>query len=196
MTFFLGLTGSIATGKSTIDDIFTELGITVVDGDVVAKHAQEKGQPSVVAIDYAFPGVIDEEGNIDRKKLASIVFSDSEKLDLLNKTMEPFLRAEFEKMLDAFKETSQKIVVFDIPLMYELHYADVFDAIMVSFVTPEIQLERLMSRNNLTKAEAEARIHSQWPIEQKAKLADIVIDNSKSIEETRKQVQNWLSTML
>lgn len=192
MSYVLGVTGGIATGKSTVINVFKELGFPVVDGDVVARLVVEPGQPCLTALtDYFGEEILLDTGALDRRKLAEIVFSDEEKRKKMNAVMDPFIRREIEAEIKEAKKKSP-LVVADIPLLYEGGYQQYFDAVAVVYVTPALQLERLMKRNSYTEEEARHRISSQWPIDRKKELADIVFDNQGSIRQTKEQVLSWL----
>lgn len=192
MSYVLGVTGGIATGKSTVINVFKELGFPVVDGDVVARLVVEPGQPCLTALtDYFGEEILLDTGALDRRKLAEIVFSDEEKRKKMNAVMDPFIRREIEAEIKEAKKKSP-LVVADIPLLYEGGYQQYFDAVAVVYVTPALQLERLMKRNSYTEEEARHRISSQWPIDRKKELADIVFDNQGSIRQTKDQVVSWL----
>ncbi|MDR0920927.1 MAG: dephospho-CoA kinase [Lactobacillales bacterium] len=195
MTYFLGLTGSIATGKSTVGKIFLEHDIPVISGDEVAKKTQEKGQPAFHAIVQAFgQEVLFADGTLNRKKLGSIVFSNPEKMEELDKLMNTFLREAFATIYKKYQESQVPLVVLDIPLLFEKDYTSLMDEIMVVYLPETIQLSRLMERNHLSEKEAKQRISSQWSVEKKKQLADVIINNSGSVEETRKQVEDWLTS--
>ncbi|WP_320164615.1 dephospho-CoA kinase [uncultured Trichococcus sp.] len=193
MSYILGLTGSIATGKSTVAKLFLSAGIPVVDADLGARAVVLPGAPGLADIvrhfgeDYLLP-----DGTLDRKRLGELIFSDREKraeLDaLLKERIQHWIHAEKERYINE----GHDLIVLDIPLLYEGGYQDSCDAVMVVYVPAEIQLQRLMSRNHLDADEAARRMQSQLSIEKKKELADFVIDNSGTIEETEKQVNEWL----
>nr|WP_321293308.1 dephospho-CoA kinase [uncultured Trichococcus sp.] len=193
MSYILGLTGSIATGKSTVAKLFLSAGIPVVDADLGARAVVLPGAPGLADIvrhfgeDYLLP-----DGTLDRKRLGELIFSDREKraeLDaLLKERIHHWIHAEKERYINE----GHDLIVLDIPLLYEGGYQDSCDAVMVVYVPEELQLQRLMSRNHLDADEAARRMQSQLSIEKKKELADFVIDNSGTIEETEKQVNEWL----
>lgn len=193
MSYILGLTGSIATGKSTVAKLFLSAGIPVVDADLGARAVVLPSAPGLADIiehfgeDYLLP-----DGTLDRKRLGALIFSDREKrkeLDaLLKERINDWIQAEKERYISEGHE----LIVLDIPLLYEGGYEDSCDAVMVVYVPEELQLQRLMIRNHLDADEATRRMQSQLSIEKKKKLADFVIDNSGTIEETEKQVNEWL----
>lgn len=192
MSFVLGITGGIASGKSTVVDFFKAEGFPVVDGDIVAREVVEPGSDGLRALEKVFGRtILQNDGRLDRKKLGSIIFQNEQKRHLLNKTLDPFIRGEIERQTLEAKKISPLVIV-DIPLLFEGHYESMMDEVATVYVTPKIQLERLMARNDLSEEEAIKRINSQLSLEEKKKRADIVFDNCHSQETTRQQVLNWL----
>ena len=193
MSYILGLTGSIATGKSTVAKLFLSAGIPVVDADLGARAVVLPGAPGLAdIIEHFGEAYLLSDGTLDRKRLGALIFSDREKrkeLDvLLKERINDWIQAEKERYISE----GHKLIVLDIPLLYEGGYEDSCDAVMVVYVPEELQLQRLMSRNHLDADEAARRMQSQLSIEKKKELADFVIDNSGTIEETKKQVNDWL----
>lgn len=193
MSYILGLTGSIATGKSTVAKLFLSAGIPVVDADLGARAVVLPGAPGLAdIIEHFGEAYLLSDGTLDRKRLGALIFSDREKrkeLDvLLKERINDWIQAEKERYISE----GHKLIVLDIPLLYEGGYDDSCDAVMVVYVPEELQVQRLMSRNHLDADEATRRMQSQLSIEKKKELADFVIDNSGTIEETKKQVNDWL----
>ena len=189
----IGLTGSIASGKSTVSNMLKEYGFPIVDADVVARQVVEPGSETLKKIAEAFgEEVLTENGELDRKKLGSIIFNDEEKRQLLNSIMHPAIRKEMLRQRDEYLEKGEKTVIMDIPLLFESKLQHFVDKILVVSVSEDVQLERLMKRNQLTEEEAKARIQSQLPLSVKEQGADAVINNNGSIEETRKQLEQIL----
>lgn len=193
MSYILGLTGSIATGKSTVAKLFLSAGIPVVDADLGARAVVLPGAPGLAdIIEHFGEAYLLSDGTLDRKRLGALIFSDREKrkeLDvLLKERINDWIQAEKERYISE----GHKLIVLDIPLLYEGGYEDSCDAVMVVYVPEELQVQRLMSRNHLDVDEAARRMQSQLSIEKKKELADFVIDNSGTIEETKKQVNDWL----
>ncbi|MTD38671.1 dephospho-CoA kinase [Erwinia sp. CPCC 100877] len=192
MSMVLGLTGGIATGKSTVSQVFKATGFPIVDGDVIAREVVETGQPALKEIAAAFgEQILDEAGGLHRKKLGQIIFSDSVKRARLNEIMSPYLRTAILSELQ-LKKKQAPLVILDIPLLYEGGYEQFVDQVAVVYVTEKIQMKRLMDRDHLTENEARKRISSQWPIDQKKQRADIVFDNQGSKETTKRTVEKWL----
>ena len=192
MSFVLGVTGGIASGKSTVVNFLKTEGFPVVDGDIVAREVVEPGSEGLNALEEMFGSeILQKDGSLDRKKLGALIFQNEQKRQVLNKTLDPFIRGEIEKQTAEAKNKSDLVIV-DIPLLFEGHYEAMMSAVAVVYVTPEIQLKRLMNRNDLSEKAALARINSQLSLEQKKKRADIVFDNCNSQERTKEQVLDWL----
>lgn len=194
MGFVLGLTGGIATGKSTVVAIFRSFGFPIVDGDQIAREIVEVGQPALAAIEKVFgAAVILPDGQLDRKKLGEIIFNQPEKRHVLNQLLDPFLRKTILDRVESYQAKSELVIV-DLPLLFEGDYIDTVDAIATVYVPESVQLKRLMARDNLSEQDAKKRMNSQWPIEEKKAKSSIVFDNQQSIAETKKQVIAWLKS--
>ena len=184
----VGLTGSIGTGKSTVASIFKELGAYVIDADEVV-HKLLKRKDIKEKIRKEFGDVFTPEGEIDRKKLASIVFNNPEKKKKLEQILHPEVFKEIEKF---FKQVEEKdpnaVAIADVPLMIETGSYKNYYPVIVVYAPREVQLERLIKRG-MDKEDALRRIKSQMPIEEKVKYADIVIDNTGSLQDLRKKVE-------
>ncbi|MGP6146846.1 dephospho-CoA kinase [Jeotgalibaca sp. A122] len=193
MTFILGLTGGIATGKSTVSRYFAEKGIPVVDADLAARKVVEPGTEGLAGIVSHFgPAILNMVGTLNRKKLGSIIFADEAKRQVLNQTLQNHIQRQIHNETQELLEKKHPLIVLDIPLLFESGYDKNCDAVMVVYTTPEVQKKRLMARNNLTEQEAKDRMASQIAIDDKKNLADIVIDNNGSLEATYEQVDKWL----
>ncbi|MBC2375272.1 dephospho-CoA kinase [Listeria welshimeri] len=185
----IGLTGSVATGKSTVSNMIQQAGIPLVDADIAARKVVEPGTDGLAEIvAYFGKGILLTDGTLNRPKLAEQIFRNKEKREKLNKITHPRVREYMLAERKRYFEAGEKIVFFDIPLLFESHLESLVDQIIVVWTTPETELKRLMERNNLTKKDALARINSQMGIDEKAKKADFVIDNNESLEKTQKQV--------
>ena len=193
MTYILGLTGGIATGKSTVSRYFSDKGYAVVDADVVARRVVEPGTEGLANIVAHFgTEIIQKDGTLNREKLGAMIFSDAEKRETLNNLLSAQIRRTIMADTETRVNANQPLIVLDIPLLYEAGYETHCDAVMVVYTTEAVQLERLMARNNLTEEEALNRIASQEPIETKKDRADIVIDNNGPLNHTYEQVETWL----
>ncbi|MGK4109356.1 dephospho-CoA kinase [Enterococcus cecorum] len=193
MAFILGITGGIATGKSSVVQHFIDLGFPVVDADIIARHLLDQNEQAYNEVVKIFGSeILQENGEINRQALGALVFNHPDKLKQLDELMAPFLQ---ESILAAIKQASQnqKLVIVDVPLMYEKGYDEWMDQVAVVYCTPNQQLKRLMQRNQLTEKEAKQRMDSQLPIEMKKLLAEVVFDNSNDLTQTIQQVDTWLS---
>lgn len=194
MSRILGLTGGIACGKSTISAYLKEFGLPVIDADECSRVVVEKGSIGLEKLTKIFGNkILENDGTLNRKALGQIVFSDSEQLSLLNSVMEPLIREEISRRLN--QENNADLVVLDAPLLIEQHYDKICDFIMTIDVPKKIQLERLIERDNLSEDEAKSRIESQLSSRERNGFADVVIDSSGTVEQTRKQVIKWLKTI-
>ncbi|MEI4829568.1 dephospho-CoA kinase [Bacillus sp. FJAT-53711] len=193
MTVVIGLTGGIASGKSTVSQMFQGFHVPVIDADVIAREVVEPGKEAYNEIVAAFgKEVLGENGELDRPKLGSIVFHNEEKLLLLNGIVHPAVREEMNAQKDMYIREKAQAVVLDIPLLFESKLTGLVDEILLVYVDSETQLTRLMERNNFTEEEAKARIASQMPLEDKITLADKVINNNGTMEETKAQLSRIL----
>ena len=184
----IALTGGIGTGKSTVSDLFKEKGVTVIDLDQLVRDLQKPGKDVYNRIVEAFgEEILDANGEIDRRKLGSIVFLDPEKRETLNKIVHPKVLSELKDRLFKLEKKGEKLIVVEIPLLYELGLQKLFDAVILVYAPEDLQIKRVMARDSLSKQEAINRINSQIPIEEKRKKAEYVIDNSGSLENTRQQ---------
>lgn len=186
--FVVGLTGGIGTGKSTVAAVFEEAGAVVIDADKIARDAVQKNQPAWRKIVKHFGRrVLLPNGEIDRKLLADIIFSDPRQKSLLDRIVHPFVKAETDRRLKKIEEEHpDSVVILDIPLLFEAGMNHHLAEIIVVYVPESIQMQRLRRRDRLSAAEAQARIRAQMPIEEKKSKATILIDNSTSPAVTRK----------
>lgn len=190
-----GLTGGIACGKSTVTKTFRRHGIPLVDADLVARQVVEPGTPGYFKVLDAFgPEYFNEDSSLNRSKLGALVFSDKEALDTVNRIMGPMIHEEGLLQMNRWikylrLQGKPQIVGYDAALIIEQSNHALFRPLIVVSCPREIQLERLMKRNSLTKEQAEARIAAQMPTEEKVKLADYVIDTSGAIENSVAQTE-------
>lgn len=193
----VGLTGSIAVGKSFVCDVFRELGCHVLDADKTAREVVEPGTPGLLRIVESFgEGILNPDGTLDRKKLASIIFSDDAKRQLLNSIVHPLVFSVQNKWLgDREWDDPNGIAIIDAALMIESGGYKRFDHLIVVWCNPDIQLRRLMSRDNLDEAEARRRIAAQMSQEEKKKYADFLIDTSGGFSDTRARVSEVFDTL-
>lgn len=194
MTYILGLTGGIATGKSTVSHIFKNSNVPVIDADIIARQVvKPKSETLKMIINEFGEKYLMENGALNRKKLGKLVFNDGAALEKLNGIIHPAIRKEILAQIQFQKKLGSPVIVLDMPLLFEQNYQIICDAVMVVFVPETTQLKRLINRDGLTSDEAQLRIKAQWPIQKKKDLADFVIDNSTTVAVTRGQVLNWLS---
>ena len=188
----VGLTGSIAVGKTFVLGVLRELGCYVIDADAIAREVVVPGRQGLNAVVEAFGSeIVKGDGTLDRAKLGSIVFADEVKRLRLNSILHPFIIAEEDQRLREWEQQDPKgIVVVDAALMIESGGYKRFDKLIVVHCRPEIQLQRLMRRNKLSREEAEQRIATQMPQEEKKRYADYLIDTSGDFAETRRQTED------
>lgn len=186
----VGLTGGIGSGKSTIAAMFREKGAYIIDFDVLAHEVQNPGQPAWKGIIESFGGdVLDKDGRIDRARLADIVFEDKEKLAKLNGIVHPAVFDAWAARLREIESVKPEAVVLsDVPLLIEAGAKHLFDIIILVFISPAEQLQRIMARNGYSAEEAKKRLSSQMPIDEKVRHADIVINNQASLESAKERV--------
>jgi len=190
----IGLTGSIASGKSTVAKMMTALGLPIVDADIVARDVVEPGTETLALIAKNFGNdILLEDGTLNRSKLGDIIFHEPAKRKILNDIMHPAIRQEMLRQRDAYLEAGQKHVVMDIPLLFESKLQHFVERILVVSVSEEVQLRRLMERNQLSKEDALARMHSQLPMSVKEKSAHAVIYNNENLQQTEEQLLKILT---
>lgn len=187
----VGLTGSIAVGKSFVCEVFRELGCHVLDADQVARDVVEPGTPGLAKIVEEFGReILTTEGRLDRPKMAAIVFADETKRLLLNSIIHPLVFESQNKWLEEREaEDPNGIAIVDAALMIESGGYKRYDHLIVVWCEPDIQLHRLRLRNDLPETEAKKRIAAQMPQEEKKRYADLLIDTSNGFEDTRHQVR-------
>ena len=185
----VGLTGGIATGKSTVSTVFENVGAVVIDADRIAREVVKKGRPAHRAIVEKFgKDILLPDGEINRSVLGDIIFYDPRKKNLLNSIVHPHVRKEQDRQLKHIEKSHPNtIVILDIPLLIESKMYQDLSEVIVVYAPEHIQIRRLMQRDNIPQADALARVRSQMPIEEKKGEATIVIDNSGTRENTRKQ---------
>jgi len=193
MTLVIGLTGSIATGKSTVSLMFDEFNIPVVDADKLSREVVRPGEEAYNEIVAAFgKQILREDQTLDRDKLGQIIFADEAKRNTLNQIVHPAVRKKMIEKRDAYVKQKEKCIVLDIPLLFESKLTGFVDKSIVVYVDEAVQLKRLMDRNGYAKEEAMQRISSQIPVKEKADLADEVIDNNGSKIESCRQLESIL----
>ena len=197
VTIVIGLTGGIASGKSTISSMLQEKGIRVVDADHIARVVVEVGEPAYNQIVEEFGiEILKEDKTINREKLGTIIFSDENKRQTLNSIVHPAVRKEMLKQVEEEKNKQSNAVVLDIPLLFESKLTHIVDKTLLVYVDQETQMKRLMKRNGYNEEEAKMRMDSQLPLYEKRELSDYIIDNNGSIESTKKQLNYLLEKIL
>ena len=183
---YIGLSGGIGSGKSTVAKILADLGAVVIDADAIAKEVLEPGQVGYENVLHVFgDGILDSSGNIDRKKLAELVFQDAGKLSQLEAIVHPAVIARVSQIRDSLPETSN--VVYDTPLLVERELQDQFDKVLIVLADIDIRKQRLVSRG-LEMGDIEARLTNQVSDEQRSAVANFVIVNNGSLQELRDAV--------
>jgi dephospho-CoA kinase len=187
----LGVTGGIASGKSSVSDMLSKLGSPLIDFDLLARQVVEPGtQGYKDIVDYFGKQVLQENGELDRKKLSDVVFSDMEKRKKLESFTHPYIYDGFFKGIEAITKTQPNAIIqVSVPLLIELNLQFLFDKLLVVHVKPQTQAKRLTARDEITMSEAENIMKSQLPIDEKASYADFVINNEGTLAETEKQVK-------
>lgn len=185
MTYFLGLTGGIASGKSTVAALFKEQGIPVIDVDQVAHQVLATNKSVQAQLQAAFGEAVVKNGQVDRPMLGQQVFGNPEALTQLNAITGPAILTAIKQQMQA---ADAPLVVLDVPLLYEQHYEQYCDGVAVVYVERKTQLQRLMARNQLTIEQANARIDSQSDLATKKARADFVIDNQGTPAMLRQRV--------
>jgi len=184
----IGLTGGIASGKSTVAAMLRDLGFDVIFADEISRMLLGPGEAALHETVREFgPDILGPDGMVDRKKLATIVFATQAKLDRLNAIIHPRVEAEMLKRFAEWEREGQSVAFVEAALLIEAGYIKNLDGLVVTWCKPEQQMERLLARG-MTEQDARARIAAQMPVEEKLKLATYKIDCSGSMEETRRQV--------
>lgn len=192
MTYFLGLTGGIATGKTTVSQMLAQQGLPIIDGDQIAHQVLANNQSVQAQIQAAFGEQLVQNGQVDRAALGKLVFGNQAALAQLNAITAPVIRETIMTEMAQAKAHQVPLVVLDLPLLYEQHYETVCDGVLVVYLPVEKQLARLMARNQLSHEDALKRINSQASLAEKRDRADFVIDNRGSLAQLEVQLKNTL----
>lgn len=188
----IGITGGIASGKSTVTNFLRQKGFEVVDADALVHQLQKPGgRLYQILVEHFGEKVLLEDGELNRPLLASLIFSNSEEREWSKETQGQIIREELGSLRDKFSET-EELFFMDIPLLFEQDYASWFDETWLVYVRRDTQLDRLMNRDQLSKESAETRLASQWPLEEKKKFATYILDNNGSREQLLSQVVTLL----
>ena len=194
MTLVLGLTGGIATGKSTADKFFEEKNIPIVDCDEIAHNIMNVNKPAWKDIKEVFgEKYLNEDQTINRKKLGKLVFNDPTKMKILNEITHPRIFQEMESQIAQYKSEGYSLIIVDAPVLFESHSEKYYDKTLVISLPQDLQIKRLMARNNLTKEEALSRINSQMSLKEKEARATYVIENTGYVEDLYKKLNELLT---
>ena len=189
----VGLTGGISSGKSTVSSYLKQLKIPVIDADEVARKVVEPNSQGAREIRKTFGSdVFEEDGSLNRQKLGSLIFSNAENRQKLDDLLQPLIKIMILDEIEEYRQKGENMIVLDLPLLFEKQYEELCEDIIVVYIPKELQLERLMRRNQYTKQEALSRIDSQLSIEEKRKRATVLFDNQGTIQQLYRQVEQWL----
>lgn len=184
----IGLTGGIASGKSTASAYLRELGAAIVDADAISRASTRRGGAAFEAVCAAFGDILGADGEIDRRKLGGIVFADEDARRKLNSIVHPAVMAESRAQIENARASGVKVCILDVPLLFETGMEKLCDETWLIYVPREEQIRRMAERDGLDAVAAAARIDSQMPLEEKLKRADVAIDSSGTIEQTREKL--------
>ena len=188
----IGITGGIASGKSTVTNFLRQKGFQVVDADALVHQLQKPGGRLFKALVQHFgQEIILENGELNRPLLASLIFSNTEEREWSKQIQGEIIREELARLRDQLAQT-EEIFFMDIPLLFEQDYSAWFDETWLVYVEPDVQMERLMKRDQLSKDLAISRLSAQWPLEEKKGLASQVIDNNGSQDQLLAQLNSLL----
>ena len=191
----IGITGGIASGKSTVTEFLRQKGFQVVDADAVVHQLQKPGgQLYQVLVEHFGEKILLENGELNRPLLASLIFSNPEEQEWSKRTQGEIIREELDALRNQLAQT-EALFFMDIPLLFEQDYASWFDETWLVYVNRDVQLERLMKRDQISKEAAESRLNSQWPLERKISLASHSLDNNGNQEQLIAQVVQLLDEM-
>lgn len=193
MMRILCMTGGIATGKSTVANMFKEEGVPLIDTDVLAREVLNKDQAAIDAVRQAFGDAVFDGATIDRKALAQRIFDDPDARETLNRIVHPRVRSRMEARLHALRQTgTHPLVLVDVPLLFESGFDDACDLTLTVYLDEATQIERLKARDGISETYALSKIRAQMPLDKKKASSDYVIDNSRDLAHTKAQVQSIL----
>ena len=184
----IGLTGNIASGKSKISEYLKTKGFKIIDADLIGKTILEDEFIKNRLVRVFGTEIMNKDGSIDRKKLGTIGFSSKENLEKLNRITLPLLSKKIKKRINEYKRKKTKLIVLDAAILIEAKWNKIVDEVWVVYTNPEVQLDRLIKRENYSIEEAKNRIDAQMDIDEKLKYADVIINNSFDWENTKQQV--------
>ena len=193
---WVGITGGLATGKSTLSDALRQEGFTVIDADLVARQAVEPGSEGLRSVINEFgDSLLNPEGGLDRQRMAEIVFSHPEKLRVLESILHPLVQAEVLRQRKSTEASGAAFCFYDVPLLFEKSMQGQFDQVVVVYAPRHVQIERAIKRNGWTEDEVEGRLQAQVDIESKREQADLVFDNSGSREDFSQRFSEFLASL-
>jgi dephospho-CoA kinase len=194
----VGLTGGIASGKSTVSKIFASFGAKVLDADEVAREVLLPGQPAWTRLRQVFgEGFFHPDGTVKRKQLRKLVFADPEKRSQLNAIVHPEVMREINRRSEVLSSSAQNgVLLVDVPLLLEVGVANRFDKVVVVYVSESVQINRLQQRDGISEEEAKQALKVQMALSKKVEQADYLIDNSGTLEETLAQVEKVWDELL
>lgn len=194
MSMIIGLTGGIASGKSTVSQMLRELGFPIVDADAIARKVVEPNNEAYEQIIAYFGNeILNDDKTLHRKKLGTIIFNDESKRKVLNDIVHPAIRKQMITEKEMYESEGHQTIIFDIPLLFEGDSKYLVDKKLLVFVDEQTQLERLLARDQTTMEDATSRIASQMPLKDKVALADAVINNNGRVEDTKAQLLDILT---
>ena len=186
----IGLTGGIASGKSTVVSMLRQYGAAIIDCDIIARDVVLPGSKGLQAVVRAFgPQALLSDGTMNRAYISSIVFTNPAKKQELEEILFPLIRQEIRTKITQLEKAGEAVAFLDMPLLFEVKYQSYVNEVWLVYVDAVTQLARLMARNGYTKDEALARIRSQFPIDKKRALSQVIVDNTASLEKTEEQVK-------
>lgn len=188
----IGITGTIASGKSTVSDYFIKQGYVVIDADKITKELQEQKEVLKEFLEIFGESVLLENRSLNRQKLREIVFQDKTALQKINRIMHPKVRKKFEDVRS--RTLKEEIIFFDIPLLFEAHFEDLCEKIILVCAEREVQIRRVIQRDNSSRELAEKIINSQAKEEEKRKKSDYIIENNGTVEELYQKLKKWEET--
>ena len=192
-----GLTGGIGSGKSTVAELLEEYGVPVVSADELSRVVVAPGSEGLRLVVEKFgPGILGEDGGLDRRKMASVVFRDHERRRELEAILHPRIRDRFEQVLDAREKAGHEVAVYEVPLLFERNLQGEMKAVILVTAPMDVRVARVRSRDDVTETEVRARIAAQMDEDQKRRRADYIIENNGSLDELRREVEFLMARFL
>ena len=192
----IALTGGMGTGKSHVRAVFAALGVPTIDADTLARDVVAHGTPGFDAVDAKFGrGILNADGDLDRRALGALVFADSGKRHDLEVILHPAIKGAIDQWFTTLDQSAQPFAIADIPLLYEVGLDKEYDAVIVTACTRENQMRRIMARDNLDAKDVQGRLEAQLPIEEKVARATYVVDTNGTLVQTNAQVHKLYRTL-